>query len=52
MCVLHVLHIEKCSRQIYRNKLGFFVQLVYLRDYEHKESKLKCHMHLLYRRVV
>jgi len=26
------------------NKLRFFVQLVYLRDYEHKESKLKCHM--------
>jgi len=34
------------------NKLGFFVQLVYLTDYEHKESKLKCHVHLLYRKVV
>jgi hypothetical protein len=25
------------------NKLGFFVHLVYLKDYEHKKSKLKCH---------
>jgi len=34
------------------NKLRFFVQLVYLRHYEHHtKSKLKCHMHLLYRRV-
>jgi len=34
------------------NKLRFFVHLVYLRDYEHKESKLKCHMHLLYTRIL